>query len=172
MDTMDLTKIFGALCGSLLFLLLVNWASGAIYEPGGGHGNGSYEAAYVIEVEEEETVTVDADGPDLLELIAAADVGRGKRVFTKCKACHKLEDGGISTGPHLYNVIGRPVASVGEFAYSGALQTLSGEWGYEELDKFLTRPSDFVPGTNMSFVGLKKPKDRANVIAYLESLRQ
>ncbi len=172
MDTMDLTKIFGALCGSLLFLLLVSWASGAIYEPGGGHGDGSLEAAYVIEVEEEETVVAGEEEPDFLALIAAADVGRGKKVFTKCKACHKLEEGAISTGPHLYNIVGRPVASVGEFAYSGALKTLSGDWGYEELDKFLAKPSSFVPGTNMSFVGLKKPKDRANVIAYLESLNQ
>ncbi|MDE2792173.1 MAG: cytochrome c family protein [Paracoccaceae bacterium] len=169
MDTMELTKITGALCGALLVFLLVNWASGAIYAPGGGHG-GSVEAAYVIDVEEEAPIAADAEGIDFAALVANADPDRGKRVFAKCKACHKLEDGANTTGPSLFAIVNRSVATVPGFSYSGALENLGGVWSYDRLDHFLAKPTAYAPGTKMSFAGLKKPADRANLIAYLETI--
>ncbi len=168
MDTMDLTKITGALCGSLLVLLLVSWASGAIY--GTGESHGEVEAAYVIEVDEVESAVDGAEAVDIAALVGSADLERGRKLFAKCKACHKLENGENGTGPHLFDVVDREIASVAEFNYSGAFQELAGVWGYAELDGFLERPTKYVPGTKMSFAGLKKPADRANLIAYLESI--
>ena len=87
-------------------------------------------------------------------------------MFGKCKACHKL-DGSKGTGPHLDGVVGRPVASVPDFAYSDGMKAHGGNWEPEPLQVFLTDPKGVVPGTKMSFAGLKKAEDRANLIAYL-----
>ena len=164
-DTMTITKAAAALCGALLVLLLGKWAAEGIY-----HVESHGEAAYVIEIEEageqEAVAEVSFD-----ELMASADVGKGAKVFKKCSACHKLDDGNNSTGPFLYGVVGRPIASADGFGYSGALSGMSdGTWTAEELDAFLTKPSSYASGTSMSFSGLKKQKDRVNLIAYLDSL--
>ena len=93
---------------------------------------------------------------------------KGKKVFGKCKACHKLGDGENGTGPNLYQIVGRQMASVTEFKYSGSFKGLEGQWTKDELNQFLTKPSNYIPGTSMSFAGLGKVTDRANLIAYLE----
>ena len=171
-DTMTMTKTLGALCGALLILLLGAWAGDILYHTGpSGHGDHA-QHAYVIEVERaddagsEEAVA----GPTLEELIASADLAKGAKVYGKCKSCHKLEDGANATGPHLYGVVDRAVGSVDGFGYSGKLVAVADVWTPENLDGFLTKPKDFAPGTKMSFSGLKKPADRANLIAYLDSL--
>ncbi|MDE0112021.1 MAG: cytochrome c family protein [Albidovulum sp.] len=174
LDTMTLTKAVGALCGALLILLLGQWATASLYHVGGGHGDEHHGAAELLAIESgagaedepqvEETV-------DIAMLVAEADAGKGKKVFAKCKACHKLEDGANGTGPHLFQIVGREVASVSEFDYSSSLQEMGGVWDANALDEFVMKPKDFVPGTKMSFAGLKKIKDRANLIAYLKSLQ-
>ena len=175
MDTMTATKIVGGVCGSLLIFLLVKWGAEVIYNPG---GHGETEAAYVIEVEETATEMASAEGGDAAEaetgptfddLYAAADLASGEKVFKKCKACHKLEDGANATGPFLYGVVDRGVASV-EFKFSEALTAIGGNWTPAQLDAFLKRPKDFAPGTKMSFAGLKSESDRADVIAYLATI--
>lgn len=175
-DTMTLTKAAGALIGSLLFLLLMSWAASGVYHvgAGGGHGEGEEHAqAYTIPVEEtggSDAETADA-GPDFATVMASADAAAGEKVFGKCKACHKL-DGADSTGPHLNGVVGRPVGSIGGFAYSDAMHAHAGEapdWTPEALQEFLADPKGIVKGTKMSFAGLKKVEDRANLIAYLET---
>lgn len=172
-DTMTLTKAGGAACGALLVYLLGSWAAESLYHTGGG-GHGDHAAqAYVIEVESAEDHGDDSaeeEGPDLATLIAEADLGKGAKVFGKCKACHKIEDGANATGPHLYGVVGRGVGSVDGFGYSGKLVAVADAWTAENLDAFLTSPKKFAPGTKMSFGGLKKDKDRAALIAYLDSL--
>ena len=102
--------------------------------------------------------------------MASADVGKGAKVFKKCSACHKIEDGVNSTGPSLYGVVGRPIASAAGFGYSASMADHGGDWTPEALNDFLTKPSDAIPGTSMSFSGLKKVGDRVNLIAYLDSL--
>ena len=169
-DTMTLTKLVGALCGALLVYLMGNWVSESMYAMGGGHGD-EHHAAYVIETGDDSHGGGEAEeGPDLATLIAEADLGKGAKVFGKCKACHKLEDGANSTGPYLYGVVGRAVGSIDGFSYSGAMVAVAETWGPEELDGFLENPKGFAPGTKMSFSGLSKAKDRANLIAYLDSL--
>lgn len=112
-----------------------------------------------------------ADGESgLAALLAAADLKAGEKVFKKCAACHKI-DGKDAVGPHLNGVVDRPRASVAGFTYSDALKALAGEnWTPEHIDAFITKPKDYAPGTKMTFPGLSKPADRANVIAYLATL--
>lgn len=179
MDTMTATKIVGGVCGSLLIFLLVKWGAEVIYNPG---GHGETEAAYVIEVEEAVTEVASSESeasegeadeaaaePTFDELYAAADIAAGEKVFKKCKACHKLDEGANAVGPSLYGIVDRGLASV-EFKFSDALAAIGGNWTPAQLNAFLTRPKDFAPGTKMTFTGLKSESDRANVIAYLATI--
>ncbi len=102
------------------------------------------------------------------EWVAAMDETRGVKVFKKCTSCHNAEDGGKNgTGPNIWDIVGKPAGKNAAFAYSGVLKTAGVTWGYEELDAFLKKPTDFMPGTKMNFIGLKKEADRAAVIEYL-----
>ena len=162
-DTMTLTKIASGVLGALLFLLLGKWGAEELYH-GASHG----EASYVIEIESGESAEPE-ETIDVAALIAAADIGKGEKVFRKCSACHKV-DGTDGVGPHLNGVVGRDVAAIGGFGYSGALTALEGAWTPEALFGFLQSPKAYAPGTTMGFSGLKKPADKANLIGYLQSL--
>ena len=109
-------------------------------------------------------------GPALVDLLASADLEKGAKTFKKCSACHKLEDGKNGVGPHLYGIVNRAVGSAAGFNYSGSLVAVAQIWSEENLNGFLTKPSKYAPGTKMSFNGLSKPEDRANLIAYLETV--
>lgn len=163
-DTMTVTKVLGAGCGSLLVFMLGGWAAETIYHGGGGHGAESQ--AYVIEVAgAEEAAPVDEVSFD--ELYAAADAGAGERAFSKCRACHKL-DGADGVGPHLNGIVNKAKAASSGFAYSAVLAGMSADaWTPENLDAFLLNPKGYAPGTKMSFNGLPNPVERANLIAWL-----
>ena len=171
LDTMTLTKMVGGFCGSLLVFLMGSWIAEALYHGGHGHGE-DHVSGYAIEVEVADVEETEAEDIDFDELLAAADLGKGAKVFGKCKACHKLEDGANGTGPHLYNIVDRAVgaASGSGYGYSGALVQVADVWTTDELNGFLENPKTYAPGTKMGFAGLKKPEDRANVIAYLQSV--
>lgn len=169
-DTMTMTKLVGAVCGSLLVFLLGSWAAETIYHGGGGHGDHA-EQAYVIATGDEEVVEVVEEAVDFTALLAAADTGKGERVFSKCKACHKLEDGANGTGPHLFGLVGRAQGTVDGFGYSDSLAGLGAVWTADELNAFLESPKGYAPGNKMSFAGLGKIEDRANLIAYLDTIR-
>ncbi|MCL6283681.1 cytochrome c family protein [Ruegeria sp. 2012CJ41-6] len=164
-DTMTVTKAAAGLFGAFLVFLLGKWAAEEIY-----HVDGHGEAAYIVEPLEGNDTVSEAEEVNFDELMMAAEVDKGASVFKKCQACHKLEDGANGTGPYLYGVVGRPVASAAGFGYSSAMQGKGGDWTPEELDAFLTNPKGVVSGTSMAFAGLKKQKDRVNLIAYLDSL--
>ncbi len=169
-DTMTLTKAGGALCGSLLVLMLMKWGAEGLYYVGApGHGGEEAEQAYMIETGAEEAPAEDEAEVPFADLLAAADPVAGEKVFGKCKSCHKV-DGTNGTGPHLDGVIDRAVAGVDGFAYSEAFVAHGGAWDVDNLNAFLENPKEHMPGTKMSFAGLPKAEDRANVIAYLQSL--
>jgi cytochrome c len=145
-----------------------------------------YTSQHVVKVEkiDKDAVTIEAaaaapvggaakaSGPEpILELIAAADLERGKSVAKACAACHSFDNGGKNgVGPNLYGVVGKKKDIVAGYAYSGKLEEHGGPtWSYEELNKFLWKPKVYAPGTKMSFVGIKKPEDRAALIAYLRT---
>lgn len=113
----------------------------------------------------------DEAGYDLGTLLAAADPAAGEKVFAKCTACHTINQGGANgIGPNLYGIIGVPIGKhAAGFAYSSALSGHGGVWDYANMDKWLENPRGFANGTKMSFAGLSKPEDRANVIAYMKA---
>jgi cytochrome c2 len=100
--------------------------------------------------------------------VEAGDPALGKKVFVKCQACHSLEAGKNKVGPSLHGVIGRASASEADFTYSDAMKNAHVTWDPDTLDKYLTKPKDMVPGTKMTFPGLPKEKDRADLISYLQ----
>jgi len=118
-----------------------------------------------------EEAAAPAEEMDLAALLADADPAAGKKAFSKCKACHTVDQGGKNkVGPNLWDIVGKAKAGVGGFKYSGSFTDLAREWTYGDLDAFLAKPKEFAPGTKMTFAGMKKAKDRAAVIAYLRSL--
>ena len=103
-------------------------------------------------------------------LLAAANIDKGKKVAKKCVACHSFKNGGKNkVGPNLYDIMGKDRAKVSGFAYSSAIKTMGGKWGFDDMNAFLKKPKKFMPGTKMSFSGLKKPRDRAAIILYMRS---
>jgi cytochrome c len=166
-DTMTVTKVVGALCGTLLFFLLGNWAADLIYHTG---EHGEVEQAYVIDTGEGGEAEEASDAPEVPfeEVLAAADPSAGERIWRQCSSCHKL-DGTNGTGPHLDGVVGRDIAGIGDFNYSDALASLEGDWTPEHLSGFLENPRDYAPGTKMTYKGLSDVEDRASIIAYLQT---
>jgi len=174
MDSFEFTKIVGAVCGSLLIMLLVKTGADAIVNPshhGGGHGD-EHHNAYVIEVADDASAVPEEAAPEVpfAEVYAAADASAGEGLFRACRACHKLEDGANGTGPYLLGVVGRDIGSAGGFTYSDALTGLGDVWSPENLSAFLEGPKAWAPGTKMVYNGMGDVEDRANLIAYLESL--
>ncbi len=171
-DSMTLTKIFGAFFGALLVFLLLNWVGNIIYYPGEGHGKEA-ESVYPAPAEAKATETAAAStesaGPTVAEILAGGDAAKGAKVFSKCKACHTTDPGVNKVGPSLHGVVGRAIASAEGFKYSNALKNLGGNWTEERLFEFLKKPGAYAKGTKMSFAGLKKDKDRANIIAFLKT---
>lgn len=174
-DTMTLTKATGAICGSLLVYLFAAWAADALYSTApAGHGAHGEEVAqaYTIDTGASEPAGEAADeGPAFADVYAAADAAAGEKVFGKCRACHKL-DGSDGTGPHLNGVVDRAKGASAGFGYSDALLAMASEtWSPENLNAFLENPKGYMPGTKMSFAGLPKIEDRANLIAYLATVQ-
>lgn len=172
-NTMTLTKIVGGFCGMFLIFLLGNWAAETIYHVGGGHGDGEHSQAYSIETgDEEEDAGEEEAAPELdfAEVYAAADPAAGEGEFRACRTCHKVEPDANGTGPTLYGVVGRDIDSVDGFNYSGALEQVGEVWTPENLSHFLENPKEAAPGTKMVFKGIDDVQDRANLIAWLDTL--
>ncbi|MFQ3348875.1 MAG: cytochrome c [Paracoccaceae bacterium] len=171
LDAMKLTKVVGAVCGSLLFFLLSSWAAESIYSMNDASHGGGESQAYNIDTGATEIEAVAEDtGPSFDELFASADASAGKKVFAKCKACHKI-NGANGIGPYMNGVVGRGKASVAGFSYSETLVGMQSDvWSPENLSGFLASPKTYAPGSKMSFAGLPKPQDRANLIAWLQTI--
>ena len=172
-DTMKTTKAVAGVCGSLLVFLLIAWGADILFGTSSEvTGEGEAPQAYTIATDEAPAATTEtADaGPSFEEVFATADVAAGEKVFGKCKSCHNV-DGKNATGPHLNGVVGRARASVADFEYSEPMASAHDPWTPDLLNTFLTNPKAYVPKTKMSFAGLPKVQDRANVIAYLATLQ-
>lgn len=111
-----------------------------------------------------------APEPDLGTLLASADIANGQGKARQCSSCHTFNDGGRDqTGPNLWGVVGRDIAAVTSFNYSDALGAEPGDWTFEKLDAYLKKPGAAIPGNAMNFQGIRKARDRADVIAYLRA---
>lgn len=125
------------------------------------------QLGFVIEGAEEEGGA--EAGPSLATLLNTGDAAKGEALFAKCTSCHTINSGGAAgIGPNLFGVVGKPVGKhAAGFAYSDALGGHGGDWSFENLDAWLKSPKAFAPGTKMSFAGLSKPEDRANIILFM-----
>ncbi len=131
------------------------------------------ETEQAAQAEQPEAQPEQAPAPSnpVLAMLASADPEAGAKVARKCKACHSFEKGGPNkVGPNLWDVVGRPVASHEGYSYSDALKNMGGEWTFERLEAFIRNPREAAPGTKMSFAGIRKEQDRANLLAYLRTL--
>ncbi|MFM9979195.1 MAG: c-type cytochrome [Sphingomonadaceae bacterium] len=135
------------------------------------HAERPEKMGYVVEgVEAEAGAAAATAEPPIAMMMAGADVTKGAEVFKKCASCHSINEGGANgIGPNLWASMGQPHAHVAGFAYSDALKAVPGNWDFEAMNKWLKNPRTYAPGTKMSFAGLSKAEDRANLIAYLNA---
>jgi cytochrome c len=165
MDSFEINKIIAAILVTVLLVFGIGKISEIIF-----HTEKPDVQGYKVEIK----VDTSADQAktenqiDISVLLALGDIDHGKSVFKKCVACHSIaQDGGNKIGPKLYNVVGRTVGTVSDYKFSKALASYGKEWTFEELNGFLIKPSKWIKGTKMAFAGLKKEKDRASVLLYL-----
>ena len=168
MDSFEINKILGAFLFTCLCLLSLNIAAEAVFHPVKPAKPG-FDVAVTEQPSAGGPAKAEPDEP-IAQRLASADVGKGENAAKKCAACHTFGKGEPDrVGPNLSGVVGRPKGSEGNFAYSPAMKGKGGNWSVEDLDTFLHAPAKFVPGTKMSFAGLPRGTERADVIAYLNS---
>jgi cytochrome c len=169
MDSFEWNKIIGAVLGTAIFIFVVRLVAEHVYEAEKPEKPG-YVVEGVVEASAGATAPVEEAMPDWGTVLPTADVAAGKTISTKCEQCHDLSKGGPNKiGPNLFGVVDRARASHEGFAYSSAMKGKPGNWTYDELFKFIKAPGVDIPGTKMSFAGLRSEKDRINLIAYLRS---
>jgi cytochrome c len=168
MNSHEINKIAGAILAAMLTAVAAGQLAGALINPHDLEKN-VYTVGGADEMADEAAADDDADpaGSTLL-LLVDADPVAGEKAAKKCTSCHSFDDGGPNkVGPNLWNIVGAPVAKVEGYDFSAALVDTGGEWTYNRLDRYLTNPKAFAPGTKMSFGGIKKVKDRINLIAWM-----
>src|SRR5437764_2661096 len=168
MDSFEINKILGAFLFTCLCLLSLNIAAEAVFHPVKPAKPG-FEVAATEPTGGHTAAAKEPDEP-IEKLLASATVDKGANAAKKCAACHTFGKGEPNrVGPNLYGVVGRPKGTEGGFDYSAPMKSKGGNWTIDDLDKFLTNPRGFVPGTKMSFAGLPRGSERADVIAFLNS---
>jgi cytochrome c len=160
MDSFEINKIVAAVLMVALLIIGISKLSKVIF-----HVEKPKTPGYAVDVEQTTTVSSSTEIAveekiDIAALMVMGDIALGEKVFKKCAACHSI-------GPALYNVVGRKTGAVTDYKYSKALASFDKEWTFEELNGYLTKPAKWIKGTKMAFAGLRKEKDRASVIKYL-----
>lgn len=165
---MEFNKIFAAVLTAGIIATTAGFLSAhVLYHPKFPEKSG-YEIA-ASEDDGSGATQAAATGPEPID-VASADIAKGEKLAKVCAACHTFDKGGANkVGPNLHGVVGSKHAYNGGFNYSEAMKTQGGKWDYEALNKFLWKPNKAIPGTKMTFAGLKKPEDRAALIKWLES---
>ena len=170
MNSFEINKILGALLGTCLVLVAMHIASGAIFTPVEPAKPG-YEIAVKAEEPQGGAAPAAPAEVPIENLLASASVDKGAQTAKQCGICHNFQEGqGKKIGPDLYGIVGRAVAYEPGFSYSAPLKAKGGTWTFDALNKWLIKPSADVPGTAMTFAGLSNEKQRADVIAYLNTL--
>ena len=169
MDSFELNKIVAAILIVALLLIGIGKLSDIIFYVEKPKTPGySVEVEQVVVAGTQSVSETNEEKIDISALMAMGDLSTGEKVFKKCAACHSIAKGGKhAIGPALYNVVSRKVGSLNDYKYSSALAEYDKEWTFEELNGYLIKPAKWIKGTKMSFAGLRKEKDRASVILYL-----
>jgi len=169
MDSFELNKIIGAILLVALLVIGIGKVSNLVFKI-----NKPEKSNYKVELDVESAETKGDEEPvqreivDIAALLSTGDLAHGEKVFKKCSACHSIKSGGGNKiGPALYNVVGRKVGVLDDYKYSKALAEYEKNWSFEELNGFLLKPKDWIKGTKMAYARLRKEKDRASVILYL-----
>jgi cytochrome c len=171
MDSFELNKILGAVLGTCLFVLALNIGAHALFSAPKPEKQGYAIAAAEPEAGKGGAAELQAAPEPIEALLQKASAERGATVAKQCGACHSFEKNGPNkVGPDLYGVVGRKRAAHEGFNYSAAMKAKGGEWTFDELNKFLQGPQKYIPGTAMSFAGLARDSQRADVIEYLRTL--
>ena len=169
MDSFEINKIIAAVLLVALLIIGIGKLTNIIF-----YVEKPKTPGYTVEVEQTKSITEVSSKTtieekiDIASLLAMGDMAHGEKVFKKCSACHSIVKGGKNNiGPALYNVVGRKVGAVSDYKYSKALSEYQKDWSFEELNGYLIKPAKWIKGTKMAFAGLRKEKDRASVILYL-----
>ena len=172
MDSFELNKIIGAVLLTALIIIGIGKFTDILF-----HVEKPKESAYKVEGLEVASTTASGqeaakvvEAVDIKALLAMGDLAHGEKVFKKCTACHMIAAGGKNMiGPNLWSVIGRQAGVVSDYKYSKAMVAYGKEWSFEEMNSYLIKPQAYIKGTKMAFAGLRKEKDRASVILYMNS---
>ncbi len=172
MDSFEINKIIAAILLTALIIIGIGKLADILF-----YVEKPKESAYKIEGLEvtkteisSNSETKVAEKININELLALGDKAHGEKVFKKCSACHMISSGGKNMiGPNLWGVIGRTAGSVSDYKYSKAMVAYGKEWTFEEMNAYLIKPQRYIKGTKMAFAGLRKEKDRASVILYMNS---
>jgi len=172
MDSFEINKIIAAILLTALIVIGIGKFTDILF-----HVDKPKESAYRIEGLEKAVASAASDSKnvveekvDIVQLLALGDLVHGEKIFKKCSACHMIASGGKNMiGPNLWSVIGRTAGSVSDYKYSKAMVAYAKQWSFEEMNSYLIKPQAYIKGTKMAFAGLRKEKDRASVILYLNS---
>tara|TARA_Y100000389_G_scaffold136834_1_gene134411 strand:- start:635 stop:1174 length:540 start_codon:yes stop_codon:yes gene_type:complete len=168
MDSFELNKIIAAILMVALLVIGLGKVADSVF-----HVNKPENPGYQVDVESSLASNTSQaaeviEKVDIAAIMALGDVSSGEKIFKKCVACHSINKGGKNKiGPALYNVVGRAVGGVDDYKYSKTLASYGKDWTFEELNGFLQKPASYLKGTKMSYAGLRKEKDRASIIKYL-----
>ena len=172
MDSFEINKIIAAVLLTTLIVIGIGKFTDILF-----HVEKPKQSAYLVEGLETASTTVSSETSekvvevvDIKALLAMGDLAHGEKVFKKCSACHMIvSDGKNMIGPNLWGVIGRQAAVISDYNYSKAMKDYGKEWSFEEMNAYLIKPQAYIKGTKMAFAGLRKEKDRASVILYMNS---
>ena len=164
-----MTKIIVSIALAVILIVGINKIADTIYEVEKPEKS-AYQITVASQTEESgDSASSDKSG-DIMTLLASANASEGEKVFKKCASCHSISKGGKNKiGPALWGVIGRQVGTVTDYKYSKSLIAYGKKWSFEEMNGFLIKPKEWIPGTKMAFAGLKNEKDRASLILYMNS---
>jgi cytochrome c len=169
MHSLEFNKFAAAVLVAVLLAVVISKLGGIVY-----HVDSPEEMSYIVEVDDAEGTGGDTGAPEMTfdQVLAMADPAAGENIHKKCISCHTFDQGDTTAkqGPNLWGIVGRDVASVAGFDYSGALQDLGGTWTYERLNEFIASPRSYAPGTKMTFAGISDMTQRAELVAWLRTL--
>ena len=167
MDSFEINKIIAAVLVVFLVVFGIGKISDIVF-----HVEKPSTSAYKVEFAEVDKTKASSSVQtvDISALLALGTVEHGQKVFKKCSACHSIKKGGRNNiGPALYSVLGRNMGALEDYKYSKALIAFGKDWTFQEMNSFLIKPASYIKGTKMAFAGLKKEKDRASVILYMNA---